>query len=36
LIKVKLRKEELVFEGIKADGVIFDTYSKKIPSHSKE
>lgn len=36
LIKVKLKKEELVFEGIKADGIIFDRYSKKIPSHSKE
>jgi hypothetical protein len=36
LIKVKLKKDELTFEGIKADGVIFDSYSKEIPSHSKE
>jgi hypothetical protein len=36
LIKVKLKKDELTFEGIKADGVIFDRYSKKIPPHSKE
>ena len=36
LIKVKLKKEELILEGIKADGVVFDSYSKKIPSHSKE
>ena len=36
LIKVTLQKDELTFEGVKADGVIFDSYSKKIPSHSKE
>ena len=36
LIKVKLRKADLILEGIKADGVIFDSFTKKIPSHSEE
>ena len=36
LIKVKLRKANLILEGIKADGVIFDSFTKKIPSHSEE